>query len=165
MKTVPSHGVLDIFVSPLGRDAWSGALARPNRLGTDGPLATVSAGLKMARRLRQAKGSHQEIRIVLRGGVYYLKSPVHICSKDSGIQHRGTVTRYPDDPACPLTIAAYPGETPVLSGGAAHYRMARDIREWEKGMGDFSSGRQTRLLEFPAIVDQRRTPLPAAATA
>ena len=29
------------YVSPEGRDSWSGGLVEPNRAGTDGPFATV----------------------------------------------------------------------------------------------------------------------------
>ena len=41
-----------LHVSPQGRDAWSGALEKPNEMQTDGPLATVTGARDAVRRLR-----------------------------------------------------------------------------------------------------------------
>ena len=108
---------IKLFVSPDGRNNWSGRRPDPNRRRTDGPLATVAAALKVARGLRGGRGGRRELRIVLRDGKHYLKAPVRIRPVDSGLPKRTELTRAADDPASPLTIAAYPGETPVLSGG------------------------------------------------
>ena len=88
-----------LYVSPEGRDAWSGALAEVNATRDDGPLGSVHAARDAARRLRAA-GATDEIEIILRGGVYSLAAPLVLSPEDSGV-----------------TFAAYPGERPVLSGG------------------------------------------------
>ncbi|MDD5706150.1 MAG: right-handed parallel beta-helix repeat-containing protein [Kiritimatiellae bacterium] len=112
-----SGRVVELYVSPQGDDAWSGTLAGPNGRRTDGPYATFAAAQQAVRRLRHAKGFRQVVRIVLRGGVHFLKAPIRLRPEDSGIPCRGNMTRAADDPVCPLIVAAYPGETPVLSGG------------------------------------------------
>lgn len=80
-------------VSPRGDDRWSGRLAEPAPDGKDGPFATleraVAAGRDGGPRL-----------ILLRGGIHRLSGTVELGPPDSG-----------------LRIAAFPGETPVLSGG------------------------------------------------
>lgn len=90
---------VQLHVSPEGRDAWSGRLAAPTAAQDDGPLATVQAARDAARKLRAA-GLREEIEILLRGGVYEMAAPLVLTPEDSG-----------------LTLAAYPGERPVLSGG------------------------------------------------
>ncbi|WP_448202730.1 right-handed parallel beta-helix repeat-containing protein [Azospirillum sp. sgz302134] len=82
-----------IHVSPQGNDHWSGRPADPAPDGKDGPVATLAHAVALA---RQAK-THL---ILLRGGTYPLTE---------------TVTLGPEDSR--LRIAAFPGETPVLSGG------------------------------------------------
>ncbi|MDD5708259.1 MAG: right-handed parallel beta-helix repeat-containing protein [Kiritimatiellae bacterium] len=67
--------------------------------------------------MRKTKGFKKTIRIVLRGGIHFLKTPIRMGPEDSGPPHAGTLTRSASDPACPLTLTAYPGETPVISGG------------------------------------------------
>ena len=42
----------DFFVSPRGRDNWSGRLAEPKPDGSDGPLATVARGEALVRELK-----------------------------------------------------------------------------------------------------------------
>jgi hypothetical protein len=44
------------YVSPAGRDAWSGKLAKPNAAKTDGPFATLTAARDAIRALK-ARGA------------------------------------------------------------------------------------------------------------
>ena len=84
------------FVSSFGNDAWSGLLAEPNADGTDGPFATLE-------RARDAMRADPDIATTyVRDGTYYLSSTLDLTSADTGV-----------------TFAAYPGETPILSGGPA----------------------------------------------
>jgi hypothetical protein len=93
-------GPLTIYVSPAGRDDWSGRLASVNRNKADGPLATLPRALEKSRAAhRETPGA--EIRVVLRGGTYRLDRPLVLTPDDSG-----------------LTLAAYPRETPVLTSEA-----------------------------------------------
>src|SRR5262245_50121897 len=81
------------FVATNGNDAWSGRLAAPNAEGTDGPFAS----LERARDAMRATGVRDTY---VRGGTYTLDRTVTLTGADSGVR-----------------IMAYPGETPVFSGG------------------------------------------------
>lgn len=81
------------FVATNGNDSWSGRLAAPNAEGTDGPFAT----LDRAQSAMRATGVRDTY---VRGGTYTLDHTVTLTGADSGVR-----------------IMAYPGETPVLSGG------------------------------------------------
>ncbi|MFV1965360.1 MAG: nitrous oxide reductase family maturation protein NosD [Pirellulaceae bacterium] len=103
----------ELYVAPMGNDAWSGELAEPNPAKTDGPFATLEQARDEARR-RRASGPST---VLVRGGTYFLKQPFLLEPQDSG------------EPDQPTLFAAFPGEMPVLSGG-------RRITKWQKGPGD-----------------------------
>jgi hypothetical protein len=86
----------DFYVSPVGDDKWSGKLAAPNANKTDGPFATPARARDAARQM----GKDKPRTVLLRSGRYELAEPLTFTPADSG-----------------LTLAAYPNETPVLSGG------------------------------------------------
>lgn len=106
----------DYYVSPSGRDSWSGRLATPNKAKTDGPFATI-ARARDAVAAEKAAGASRSFRVFIRGGVYELSEPIVFTPADSA-SNGGTIT-----------YAAYPGESPVLSGG-------RRITGWRKGPGN-----------------------------
>ena len=81
------------FVATNGNDAWSGRLAAPNADGTDGPFASLD-------RARDAMRATGVRNTYVRGGTYTLDHTVGLTGADSGV-----------------AIMAYPGETPVFSGG------------------------------------------------
>src|SRR4029079_13848837 len=87
----------DFFLATNGNDNWSGKLPAPNAAGTDGPAATIAKAQELAHRAIAAKGS---ATILVRGGTYFLPQPLSFTDKDSN-----------------LTVAAYPNETPIFSGG------------------------------------------------
>jgi hypothetical protein len=105
---------LSIYVSPMGNDAWSGLAASPASDGKAGPLATLEMALKKARQARTGPGAADQVGIVLRDGFYPLSEPIRMTAEDSGASTDK-----------PLTIAAYPNEKPILSGG-------RVIAGWKK---------------------------------
>lgn len=81
------------YVAPDGRDSWSGR--QPAATGSDGPFATVGAAVEAMRQ-------DPSVRIAyIRGGDYYLDGAVTLRAEHSGI-----------------ALVAYPGERPVLHGGA-----------------------------------------------
>jgi Cadherin domain/Right handed beta helix region/RTX calcium-binding nonapeptide repeat (4 copies) len=89
--TVPAF-----YVSPLGKDSWSGLLSAPNADGTDGPFATLA-------RARDAMRADPDIDTTyVREGTYQLASTLQLTSQDKGV-----------------SFMAYAGETPVISGGQA----------------------------------------------
>ena len=99
-------GAATLYVSPAGRDGWSGQFSSPTVSGRDGPLATL-AGARDA--VRRHRGLHPDepITVLFREGVYVLDEPVEFVSADSGTR------------SAPVRYAAYAGEMPVLQGGEA----------------------------------------------
>ncbi len=84
----------EIYVSPSGNDGNAGTLASP--------LATLSGARDKA---DQLKAGGSAVNIYLRGGTYYLTSPLALGSGNSG------------SAGAPITYLAYGTETPVISGG------------------------------------------------
>lgn len=87
------------FVSPQGNDAWSGLLAAPNADHTDGPYRTLPKARATAR--AELKAGATESTILLREGIHEVTATLRLDVGDSG-----------------LTIAAYPGEHPLVIGGS-----------------------------------------------
>ena len=103
-----------LYVSPKGRDDWSGTLSRPTPDMSDGPLASVGRAQQIVRDVdRSGVGS---IRVVLRGGAYYLDHPLHLDARDSGTM------------GCPVFYEAWPGELPVISGGVRIHGWKETLR-------------------------------------
>ena len=121
-KTVPKADRLaraDLFVSPLGSDRWSGALAAPNRDGTDGPLASLVEAQKAVRTMRRHKpGLARPLVVMLRGGTYELAVPLALEPADGGTAKSPTVW------------AGYPGERAVISGGRKIGGWIRNAKGW-----------------------------------
>ncbi|MGG7577594.1 right-handed parallel beta-helix repeat-containing protein [Rhizobium sp. Nf11,1] len=82
------------YVSPDGKDGWSGRLPKPNPQHTDGPFVSIERAQDAARK----KGG--ENTIALGGGDYYLSEPIVFDARDAG-----------------LVITARCNEAPVLHGG------------------------------------------------
>ena len=76
----------DFFVSPKGNDHWSGRLAEPNK--DDGPFATVARVQQAVRALLPTLNPRRTVRVVLRGGVYYLDETLTFGPDDSGADRR-----------------------------------------------------------------------------
>ena len=86
-----------VFVAPDGSDANDGAKSRP--------FATVPRALSAVRDLRNAGLPPGPVTVYLRGGTYAVREPIVFTPADSGTSN------------APLTVASYPGERAVLSGG------------------------------------------------
>lgn len=109
------NGPTVLYVSPGGNDAWSGRLEAPNPGRSDGPLATVGAARDRIRAINSRPGGLQApVTVLLRGGAHRQTETLRLTPADSG-----TAT-------CPITYAAYPGERPVISGGAVLGAWQRD---------------------------------------
>ena len=91
-----------LFVAPNGNDAWCGTLPDPAANGKDGPLATVTRARDVLRERREKDGLRQ---VLIRWGTYFLSEPLVFEPRDSGTE------------SAPVIYRAYPGETPILSGG------------------------------------------------
>jgi hypothetical protein len=124
-------GAADFFVSPRGRDTWSGKRAHPG--ANDGPFATVARARQAVRALRTALKQPRRVRVVLRGGTYYLDAPLEFGPDDSGTEQ------------APVVYAAATGEKVVLSGG----------RRLGGGRWGQANGRRAWVLDVPGVKDGR----------
>lgn len=120
----------DYYVAPNGRDSWSGRLAAPNRRRTDGPFASLTTARDAVRQLRREGEPTKPILVLVRGGVYRLAEPLTFTPEDSGTAEAPTV------------YAAYPGETPIVSGGERLTGwQATGNRIWKAEVPDVKAGR------------------------
>jgi hypothetical protein len=116
-KLQPMAQPLTFYVATNGNDAWSGRLARPAGDGSDGPLRTPAAALRAARKAGSATPAPQSVTILFRAGRHELAEPLTLTDQDSG----KSADR-------PFTLAAFPNEQPVLSGG-------RPLTGWKASPG------------------------------
>ncbi|GAB6166725.1 right-handed parallel beta-helix repeat-containing protein [Thermostilla marina] len=106
-----SEPTADLYVSPAGNDAWSGTLPLPNATKTDGPFATLGRAKSAVQKLRSHKSGN--IVVLIREGVYRVERTIVFGVDDGGA------------PGQTITYAAYPGESPILSGGFPVTRWRR----------------------------------------
>jgi len=146
----PTHGIT-LYVSPQGRDAWSGRRAETSRDGKDGPLATLAGARDRVRALRtQGALAGKPVTILVRGGVYPLAEPLVFTPQDSGTAD------------APVTYAAYPGEKPVVSSGRAitGWQTAENGL-WKAGVPTLPSGQPWEFRQlFVSDARRPRTVLP-----
>ncbi|NKL78436.1 right-handed parallel beta-helix repeat-containing protein [Rhizobium leguminosarum] len=124
------------YVSPDGKDTWSGHLPKANSRRTDGPFASIERARDAARQ----KGGQNTI--AMGNGDYYLAEPIVFDARDAG-----------------LIIAARCNETPVLHGGLiVHNWTAQADGRWKaslklpagRDVGDlFVSGARQTQARFP----------------
>ena len=124
-------GAADFIVSPSGKDTWSGKLADTGE--KDGPFATLARARDAVRALHQAQKEPRPVRVVLRGGTYYLDSAVEFGPEDSGTEQ------------APVTYLAAASERVVLSGG----------RRLGKGHWGEVNGRKAWLVDLPEVKENR----------
>lgn len=101
------------YVATNGNDSWSGELAEPNTGRRDGPFLTLQRAQEAIRALNRGGALAKRVTVHIRGGEYDLSQPLVFEPADSGT------------PQDPITYAAYPGETPVISGG-------KEITGWKR---------------------------------
>ncbi|MDP2899098.1 MAG: right-handed parallel beta-helix repeat-containing protein [bacterium] len=115
------------FVSPQGRDTWSGKRADPGE--NDGPFATAARARDAVRALLKTQKEPRRVRVVLRGGTYYLDSSLEFGPEDSGTE------------GAPVVYAAARGEKVVISGG----------RRLEGGRWGEVNGRKAWVVSIPEV--------------
>jgi hypothetical protein len=124
-----------VYVSPAGRDTWSGRLPEPSPDGRDGPFATLERARDAVRALPAEARVKDGVTVRLRGGRYRVASAFVLGPEDSGA----------------VTYAAQPGEVPVIDGGTrvTGFRVERRNGRtlWVAGVGDLMrEGRPFRQL-------------------
>lgn len=81
------------YVSPKGRDSWSGSRAEPREDGTDGPFAGLERARDAVRSLRESRQvaesvwpseSESPVVIEVAAGVYEMEEPLALVGEDSG---------------------------------------------------------------------------------
>ncbi|UCH36268.1 MAG: right-handed parallel beta-helix repeat-containing protein [Armatimonadota bacterium] len=122
----------DFHVSPGGDDANSGTERAPFR---------TLARARDAVREKIAQRLTRDVTVLLRGGVYELDEPVVFGPEDSGTDEHS------------ITYAAYPGESPIISGG-------RRIAGWRRESGGLRTAHVPGLEGAPRslFVDDARAP-------
>lgn len=101
-SAVLAAGPTRFYVSPQGRDGWSGTLAAPNAAKTDGPCATLQGALAKVRKSRPAGQGTEWTTVFVRGGKYFLGETLKLQPSDDR-----------------LSFAAYQKEKPEIIGGRA----------------------------------------------
>ncbi len=94
-----------LYVSAVGNDAWSGALAAPNTTKTDGPFATLERARDEIRALTKVGALSGETTVFVRAGIYPLAQTLKLGPQDSGSAD------------APVVYRAYEGEKPVIIVG------------------------------------------------
>jgi len=132
--TGPAAGRAIFYVSPAGKDTWSGRHPEPNT--ADGPFASIERARDAA---REAGGQSM---IAMEGGDYYLGRPVVFDARDKG-----------------LVITARCNQTPVLHGGRlVNNWVSQTAGRWtaplrlppDEAVGDlFVNGVRQSLARFP----------------
>ena len=121
----------DFFISPQGKDSWSGRIADPRE--NDGPFATVARARDAVRGLLKVQKEPRRVHVVLRGGTYYLDSPLEFSPEDSGTE------------GAPVVYAAAPGEKVVISGG----------RRLAGGQWGEVNGHRAWVVDLPEVKDDQ----------
>jgi len=103
MLCLPAFGVT-LHVSPAGKDTWSGRPAEPNRVRTDGPVATLQGARDAIRRLKAAGPLPEPVTVKIGAGAYSITEPLVLGPQDSGTAQ------------APITYEGVPGQT-IFSGG------------------------------------------------
>ncbi|HJP32435.1 MAG TPA: right-handed parallel beta-helix repeat-containing protein [Candidatus Latescibacteria bacterium] len=168
----------DFYVSPDGDDAWSGSLPDPAAAGDDGPFATIDRSQEAVRDLKRQAfyekkppvearfigsphkyGRGQDILVLLRGGQYFLDRPLRFGADDGGERVETDLPtgafEFHKLKDHFVTYAAYPGETPVISGGR---KLGPWRRERERWVADAPGLDLTRLLANGHTQTLARTP-------
>ncbi len=143
-ETGAQAGGATLYVSPAGNDAWSGALKAPNAGKMDGPFATVAKAQATVRARKAAGGLTAPVTVLLRGGVYPQAEPLVFTAEDSGTE------------ASPITYAAYPGEQPVISGGATITGWQPDGKLWKASVPKLAGGAEWSFNQL-FVNGERRT--------
>lgn len=121
----------DFYVSPNGDDRWSGKLASPNAEKTDGPFASPGRARDAVRTLRLKLSVERPVKVLLRDGRHELTEPLRFGPEDSGSEK------------APIVYAAYPGESPVLSGGRLLKGWRKEKDRWTLSLAEVKAGTWT----------------------
>jgi hypothetical protein len=147
---VVSASTADFFVSPRGRDDWSGRPSEPAQ--NDGPFATIARARDAARSLRKTQPEPRPVRVVLRAGTYHLDSPLEFGPEDSGSEK------------APVVYAAASREKVIVSGGrrlpSGREGEVNGLKAWKIDLPEVQAGRWNFRQLFVNGERRPRTRLP-----
>jgi hypothetical protein len=129
--------IADFYVATTGNDINPGTQEKP--------FATLDRA-RQAVREKIAQGLKQPLTVLIHGGEYTLAETLLFGLADSGTKE------------CPVTYAAYPGETPVLSGGQAVTGWAKDDKGRWVAHTNLKNFRQLYVIGRRAIRAQGAIP-------
>ena len=101
-----------------GDDGWAGTLPTSNAYRMDGPFATLTRARDEVCRRKAKVGLKEPLRVLVRGGKYYLDETVVLSAVDSGTRVGATAAdglRYPFVDRGPLVRGSRPGRLSVGS--------------------------------------------------
>ncbi len=110
----------DFYVSPAGKDSWSGKLAGGNAAGTDGPFRTLSRARDAVRALRGKQKLDRPIVVGIVGSLYELSEPFVLTPADSGTEKSPTIFMAIAGDRRPVIIS---GGIVLRSGGPERYPL------------------------------------------
>ena len=133
----PSHGgECRLYVSLRGDDSWSGTHPEPTAGEKDGPFASLQRAIQEVRELRSRE--EKTITVFIRGGLYYLQSPLRLAEDDSGSSKAPVIYRsFPNERARIIGGMPVHNWTPVgdahilsrLESSARRHLVQSDLRE------------------------------------
>lgn len=122
--------VLTLHVAPNGDDRWSGRLAQPNDVRSDGPLASLVGARDAVRQIKERGPLTETIHIQIADGTYHLTEAVVFKPTDSGTADH------------PIVYQAAPRARPVFSGGRRIMGFKRaGSGLWTANLPDVKSGK------------------------
>ena len=145
LHAAPARGdALELYVSPEGRDTWSGTLAAP--AGDDGPFATLARARDEVRKAKADGRLAEGATVHVRGGTYPLTETFELGAEDSGTAEG------------PVVYRAYEQEKPVLVGAAkvTDFRPTSEILQATSGHPE---------VIFRQLFFRERMEMPAAGVA
>ena len=112
--------------------------------GSDGPLASFAQAQQAVRQLKAAQADRDRAIIVsIRGGTYWLETPISFAAEDSGTER------------APVVYQAFGDERPVFSGGRSITGWKTDeLGRWYADLPDVKDGQWHFCQLF--VGDQRR---------
>lgn len=126
----PFSNAATYYVAQEGSDSWSGKFPAPSGGRTDGPFATIEGARDAIRNTDKI----EPVTVLIRRGIYTIAEPILFTPEDSGTDK------------APIAYRAYPGESPVISGG-------KRIKDWTEGE---ANGHKAWVADLPEVREGKR---------
>ena len=114
----------DFFVSPSGKDSWSGKLSVPTADLSDGPYRTLTRARDAVRALRAGQKLDRPVVVQIISGRYELAEPLTFSPADSGSEQSPTIFAAVPGDRKPVILS---GGMRLRSGGPERYPLPREI--------------------------------------